>query len=245
MSQASAHRSWGLEDRLGFLGGVPLFGGLAPDMVRSIAQRFSVKIVERGGFVFLEGDRATSLNVLAEGRVKVIRETDEGREVILRQIDPGEIFGGAGGWGSATYPASARAQERSVVLRLPSEQFTALMREEPDFALAVVAELGRRLREAEARIRDLQSERVERRLARALLRLANKTGTKGAEGIELGVPLTRQDLAELAGTTLSTASRTLSAWDQQGIVASARERVTILRPHALVAIAEDLPTSIS
>jgi CRP/FNR family transcriptional regulator, nitrogen oxide reductase regulator len=202
-----------------------------------------VKTVERGGFVFLEGDRATSLNVLAEGRVKVIRETDEGREVILRQIDPGEIFGGAGGWGSATYPASARAQEHSIVLRLPAERFTALIREQPDFAMAVVAELGRRLREAEARIRDLQSERVERRLARALLRLANKTGTRRPEGIELGVPLTRQDLAELAGTTLSTASRTLSAWDQQGIIASARERVTILRPHALVAIAEDLPPS--
>jgi CRP-like cAMP-binding protein len=243
VSQASAHRSWGLEDRVGFLGGVPLFGGLAPDMVRSVAHRFSVKIVERGGFVFLEGDRATSLNVLAEGRVKVIRETDEGREVILRQIDPGEIFGGAGGWGSATYPASARAQEHSIVLRLPAERFTALIREQPDFAMAVVSELGRRLREAEARIRDLQSERVERRLARALLRLANKTGTRRPEGIELGVPLTRQDLAELAGTTLSTASRTLSAWDQQGIIASARERVTILRPHALVAIAEDLPTS--
>jgi CRP-like cAMP-binding protein len=119
-----------------------------------------------------------------------------------------------------------------------------LIGEQPDFALAVVAELGRRLREAEARIRDLQSERVERRIARALLRLANKTGVQAAEGIEVGVPLTRQDLAELAGTTLTTASRTLSAWDQQGIVASRRERVTILRPHALVAIAEDLPPSI-
>jgi CRP-like cAMP-binding protein len=206
-----------------------------------VAASFRVKTVERGGFVFLEGDRATSLNVLAEGRVKVVRETDEGGEVILRQIDPGEIFGGAGGWGGATYPASARAQERSVVLRLPAERFTALIREQPDFALAVVAELGRRLREREARIRDLQSERVERRIARALLRLVNKTGVHGAESIEVGVPLTRQDLAELAGTTLSTASRTLSAWDQQGIVASRRERVTILQPHALAAIADDLP----
>jgi CRP-like cAMP-binding protein len=243
MSHPSDGRSWGLEERVSFLSGVALFGGLAPDMVRAVAQQFGVKTVDRGGFVFLEGDRATSLNVLAEGRVKVIRENDEGREVILRQIDPGEIFGGAGGWGSATYPASARAQEHSVVLRLPAERFTALIREQPDFAMAVVSELGRRLREAEARIRDLQSERVERRLARALLRLANKTGTRRPEGIELGVPLTRQDLAELAGTTLSTASRTLSAWDQQGIIASARERVTILRPHALVAIAEDLPPS--
>jgi CRP-like cAMP-binding protein len=232
---------WGLEQRTSFLIGVALFRDLPPELLRTVADSFRVKTVDRGGFVFLEGDRATSLNVLAEGRVKVVRETDEGGEVILRQIDPGEIFGGAGGWGSATYPASARAQERSVVLRLPAERFTSLIREQPDFALAVVAELGRRLRETEARIRDLQSERVERRIARALLRLVNKTGGRGAEGIDVGVPLTRQDLAELAGTTLSTASRTLSAWDQQGIVASRRERVTILQPHALAAIADDLP----
>jgi CRP-like cAMP-binding protein len=128
-----------------------------------------VKTIGRGGFVLLEGDQTTSLNVLAAGRIKVIREPDEGRKVILRQIDPGEIFGGAGGWGGATYPASARARGHSVVLRLPAERFTALMREQPDFALAVVAELGRRLPEAEAPIRDLQSERVERRLARASL----------------------------------------------------------------------------
>jgi Cyclic nucleotide-binding domain len=112
VSHSSDGRRWGLEERVSFLSGVPLFGGLAPDMVRAVAQHFGVKPVERGGFVFLEGDRATSLNGLAEGRVKVIRENDEGREVILRQIDPGEIFGGAGGWGSATYPASARAQEQ-------------------------------------------------------------------------------------------------------------------------------------
>jgi CRP-like cAMP-binding protein len=220
-----------------------LFRDLPPDVLSIVAHDFRVRTVDRGAFVFLEGDPATSLNVLGEGRVKVIRETDEGREVILHQISPGDIFGGAGGWGSATYPASARAQEPSVVLRLPAERFTALIRQQPDFALAVVAELGRRLRDAQARIRDLQSERVERRLARALLRLANKTGTRSDEGTALGIPLTRQDLAELAGTTLSTASRTLSKWDREGIVSSERERVTIVQPHALVSIAEDLPGS--
>jgi CRP-like cAMP-binding protein len=220
-----------------------LFRGLPPDVLNIVAREFRIRMVDRGAFVFLEGDPATSLNVLGDGRVKVISETDEGREVILHQIGPGDIFGGAGGWGSATYPASARAQEPSVVLHLPAGRFTALIREQPDFALAVVAELGRRLREAQARLRDLQSERVERRLARALLRLANKTGTRRDDGITLGISLTRQDLAELAGTTLSTASRTLSKWDRDGIVSSERERVTILQPHALVSIAEDLPAS--
>jgi hybrid cluster-associated redox disulfide protein len=151
----------------------------------------------------------------------VIRETDEGQEVILRLIEPGEIFGGAGGWGEATHPASARAQENAVVLQLPAESFSELMAHQPAFTFAVVHELGQRLGNAEARIRELQTKRVERRIARVLLRLANKTGRKTEKGIELGSPLPRQDLAELTGTTLSTASRTLSAWDQQGIVAAA------------------------
>jgi CRP-like cAMP-binding protein len=72
MSHPSDSRPWGLDERVSFLASVPLFGGLAPDLVLAVAQQFGVKTVERGGFVFLEGDRATSLNVLAEGRVKVI-----------------------------------------------------------------------------------------------------------------------------------------------------------------------------
>ena len=107
--------------------------------------------------------------------------------------------------------------------------------------MAVIRELGARLREAEARLRDLQTERVERRIARTLVRLASQAGIRTERGIELALPLSRQDLAELAGTTLSTASRTLSGWDSRGIVASGRERITILQPHALVALAEDLP----
>jgi CRP-like cAMP-binding protein len=231
---------WDASERTEFLSGAPLFGQLPRPVLEEVAAHFRVKHVPRGDFVFVEGLPAASLNLLAQGRVKVIRETDEGQEVILRLIEPGEIFGGAGGWGEATYPASARAQENAVVLQLPAESFRALIAGQPAFAIAVVQELGQRLRTAEARIRELQTERVERRIARVLLRLADKTGVKTEAGLELGSRLTRQDLAELAGTTLSTASRTLSGWDQQGIVVAGRERVTILEPRRLVAIADDL-----
>lgn len=240
-AEGTAARPWDVPARTAFLTTIHLFADLPSPTRTRVAERLRLKRVERGGFVFLEGQPASNLSLLAQGRVKVIRETDEGREVILRQINPGEIFGAAGVWGEPIYPASARAQEDVVVLQLPAADFTALMVEQPDLALAVIRELAHRLREAEARIRDLQSERVERRLARALLRLANKTGTKTDSGIEVGVHLTRQDLAELAGTTVSTASRTLSSWDQQGIVEASREKVVIRRPHALVAIADDLP----
>jgi CRP-like cAMP-binding protein len=233
-----ATAGWGRAERAGFLASTRLFGTLPPAVLDQVAAQVRPKAVPRGGFVFLGGTPASSLHVLAHGRVKVIRETDDGQEVILRLVQPGEIFGVVGGWGEPTYPASARAQDDAVVLQLSAEGFTSLLVHQPAFALAVVGELGKRLRSAEARIRELQTERVERRIARVVLRLADETGRKTAAGIELGTPLTRQDLAELAGTTLSTASRTLSAWDQQGIVVAGRERLTIVRPHRLVGIAE-------
>jgi CRP-like cAMP-binding protein len=241
MSGAGGSRRWTVDERAAFLATVRLFERLPGVTLHDVAARLRVKSVARGRLVFVEGDPADALNVLAAGRVKVVRETEDGREVILRMIGPGEIFGGAGGWGEPVYPASAVAIEPSVVLQLPAAEFAALIGAHPDFALAVVRELGARLREAEARIRELQTERVERRIARTLLRLAAKTGARTPAGVELGLPLSRQDLAELAGTTLSTASRILSAWDERGIIAAGRERVVIREPHALVAIAEELP----
>lgn len=236
----SGSERWGAARCAAFLPTVRLFQGLPEEIVGAVAARMRPRQVPQGGFVFLEGDEAKAVSLLAVGRVKVVQETEEGREVILRVIQPGDIFGGAGGWGETFYPATAVALRDAVVLQIPAREFTALVSGYPEFALAVIRELGTRLREAEARIRDLQTQRAEQRLARALLRLVAKTGVKTAAGIEIGLPLSRQDLAELAGTTLHTASRTLSAWDRRGLIIAGRERVTIVKGHELVAIAEDM-----
>ena len=130
------------------------------------------------------------------------------------------------------------ALDAVVVLHLPAADFEALVAGYPAVALAVVRELGARLRDAEARIRELQTERVERRIARTLLRLAGDAHPGATIGPE--VPLSRQDLADLCGTTLSTASRVLAAWHRRGLVMAGRERVVIRRLPDLVAIAEGL-----
>lgn len=231
---------WDAARRTAFLPSVRLFRELPPEALAAIAHRLRPRPLEAGEFVFLAGTPAAHVSLLAEGRIKIIRETEDGREVILRVIQPGEIFGGAGIWGEAVYPASAVALDAGVVLQMPVGDFSALIGEHPDVALAVIRELAQRLREAEARISELQTERAERRIARALLRLASKTGVQTEDGVEIGLRLTRQDLAELAGTTLGTASRTLSAWDRAGLIIAGRERVVIREMHRLVALAEDL-----
>lgn len=231
---------WGADRRAALLATTRLFGDLPAATLKHVGEAFLPKLVRRGAFVFLAGEPARCLNLLAEGRIKIVREDEEGHEVIVRLIRPGEVFGGAGVWEESTYPASALAQTDAVVLQLPVAAFREGIGAHPELAFAIIKILAGRLREAEARIEQLQTERVEQRIAQVLLRLANKTGVKSPEGIRLGVPLSRQDLAELAGTTLSTASRTLAAWAREGIVAVGRQRVTIRQPHRLAALAGDL-----
>ncbi|MBX6773251.1 MAG: Crp/Fnr family transcriptional regulator [Chloroflexi bacterium] len=224
-------------DRAAFLRAVPLLRDLPARVIEEIARLAVPRPIARGEFLFLEGEVASRLFILVEGTIKLVRESEDGRQVILRIVRPAELFAAAGVWGESAYPATALAHRDSLVLALPVDGFREIVAGSPELAMAIIRLLAARLREAEARIRDLQNEQVEQRIARVLLRLVGKTGVKTPEGIAIGIPLTRQDLAELAGTTLSTVSRTLSAWSQQGLVITGRERVILRQPHRIVEIA--------
>jgi CRP/FNR family transcriptional regulator, nitrogen oxide reductase regulator len=221
----------------------PLLAGLPENVRHDLARRARPYSFDRDDIIFVAGQHAEYVHFLIHGNIKVVHETDDGQEVILRMIQPGEIFGGAGGWGDSVYPATGITLEPSAVLRVPSSDFIELIGDHPSFALAIISELGRRLRESEARITALQAERVERRIAGILVRLANKNGRRTEQGIEIGLPLSRQDLAELAGTTLSTVSRVLRSWHRDELVIAGRERVVLLKAHELVMIADDAPRS--
>ncbi|HVX30521.1 MAG TPA: cyclic nucleotide-binding domain-containing protein, partial [Nitrolancea sp.] len=129
-----------LHERVRFLRSVRLFEQLSEPTLLEVARRCRMRRVERGAFVFFEGTRARAVQVLYTGRVKVVRETDDGREVIIRIIQPGEIFGGAGGWGREVYPATAVTLEDSRILELPSAEFATLVEHYPEFAMAMVRE---------------------------------------------------------------------------------------------------------
>ena len=220
---------------------IPLLADLPPAVRDDIAARSRTRHLHRDEIVFIAGQPAEYVHFLVEGHIKVVHETADGQEIILRVIQPGAIFGGSGGWGDAVYPATGITIEASIELQVRSSDFTDLITQHPAFSLSIISELGRRLRETEARISELQAERVERRIARVLLRLANKTGKRTEEGIEIGLPLSRQDLAELAGTTLSTVSRVVRAWHRDGLVIARREQIILTRAHELVMIADDAP----
>jgi CRP-like cAMP-binding protein len=219
-----------------------LFSGLDDSALGDIAAEARLRRVRDGGYYFHEGEPATVLYVLTEGRVKFTQVTPEGHGVLLRVVGPGETFGAVAALGDATHPATAQADGDTAALGWSGDMISRLMERYPRLALNALRFLAGRLQEFQDRYRELATQRVERRIAHALLRLMRHLGRETGAGVLIDLPLSRQEIAEMTGTTLFTVSRTLSAWETRGIVESGRERVLIRKPEELEVIAEDLPS---
>ena len=214
-----------------------LFRGLPPGDVETILRRARRARVERGGPLFRQGGRAGAIYVLVRGKLKLTRLHPDGQEVIVRIIGPGDVFGAVAALGDTVYPVSAVAVQAGEALAWDGQAMGRLLVEYPGVALNAMRILVARVHELQDRLSELVAERVEQRLAQAVLRLIAQAGTKTAEGVLLDIPLSRRDLAELTGTTLYTASRILSGWESQGLIATRRQRLVVRNPHGLVSVA--------
>ena len=195
--------------------------------------------VEEGGFFFFQGDPADHVHILISGQVKLLQSNPAGQQVNLRTVYPWQLFGALGAVrDAASYPATAQALEDSRALAIGSTVLKEMMQTRPYLSMDLMQLMTNYIQEMQARYRELATERVQQRIARALLRLASQSGQKAADGIEL--TLSRQDFAEMSGTTLYTVSRVLTEWERQGLIASGREYIRILQPHGLVRVAEGL-----
>jgi CRP/FNR family transcriptional regulator, nitrogen oxide reductase regulator len=222
------------------LSGVRLFHRLGAEQLAEVAAEARLVRKDPGARFFIQGDEAHTLFVVMQGRVKVSQITPEGHQIVVRYAGEGEMFGCVPLYGGREYPATGEAVTPSEVLSWTRATMDRLMRRYPPIAANALELLGQELSEIRTRYQELATERVERRVARALLRLVRQAGRKVDGGVLIDFPVSRQDLAEITGTTLHTVSRILSGWEQQGIVSSGRRRIVIRRPHGLVSIAEDL-----
>ena len=194
--------------------------------------------VEDGGVVFQQGEEASRFFVLLRGHLKVVQITPEGEQIVVRYVNPGDVFGIAHAMRRTHYPATAVAVQESLLLAWPDEEWDRLILNNPQMASFALQTVGQRLQDAHSRIRELSTEEVEQRVARAILRLVDESGEQTPEGIEIEFPITRQDIAELTGTTLHTVSRLLSAWKDRGLVNTGRKRIVVRSVDELIRLAE-------
>jgi len=218
---------------------VVVFQNATDDDLKLILENSITRSMEEGGFFFFQGDPADYLYVLTSGQAKLMQTNPNGQNVTLRTLYPWQMFGALGAVREmASYPASAQTLEDSAALAIRSDFFHDMLETRPYMSFDLMQLMTSYIQEMQNRYRELATERVEQRVASTLLRLAAQTGTKAGKEIELA--FSRQDMAEMTGTTLYTVSRLLSEWERRGIIATGRERVSILKPHDLVRIADSL-----
>lgn len=221
------------------LAGAPLFVGLDATARDEIATACRLVRLRAGETLFEQDDAAVAFYVLIAGRVKIAQLTAEGHQVVLRYIAAGQVFGAVPLFTKTGYPASATGVMDSLAARWDQGTAYGLLDRHPRVVMNALTIIGRRLQELQNRYRELATERVEQRVARALLRLFG-SGDQHAFANPGEFPMSRQDVAEMTGTTLHTVSRILSSWEQRGLIDGGRMRIAIRDPGGLLAIADDL-----
>ncbi len=213
-----------------------IFRRLTPEDRRRLAAVSSVKTFEKGAFVFNEGDPSDMMYTVVTGRVKVFKVTPRGTDVILEIFGPGDPVGAVAVYESRPYPASAVALEPTTCMMVPRRDFFSLLESYPTMVRGLLVGLTHRIVELTNRIMELSGGRIEARLARFFLKLAADMGQLRAGGIFIGMPLSRQELADMTGTTIETCIRIMSRWSKQDIVRTEKDGFTIVSRETLESI---------
>lgn len=188
--------------------------------------------------LFRQGEPAEKCYLVQRGRLKLSKLSEAGNEAIIRYIGAGEMAAAVAVLKGRDYPVTAETVEETEVTGWNKSTFVRLLHARPEIAVNMLGVVLERLEEVQQRYLELSSEGVEQRIARTLLRLMQRAGSRRADGVLIEIPLSRQSIADYSGTTLYTVSRILSSWEKNGWIRSGRERVLIADPHALVKFAE-------
>jgi CRP/FNR family transcriptional regulator, nitrogen oxide reductase regulator len=216
---------------------IPLFRRVSAEDRDRLAVVSHLRTYERGDNVFAEGDASDFLFVVVTGRVKVFKAKPDGSDLILDIFGPGGPLGAVAAYESRPYPAGAQALESSVCLLIPRESFFAMLEAHPSLVRGLLGSLSHRLVELTARLTELTGGRIEARFARLFLKLADQLGRPDRGGTLIPLPLARQELADLTGTTIETSIRIMSRWHKEGLLHTEKDGFVLVDRAALEALA--------
>ena len=214
---------------------VGLFNGLSEPELTFLAQRAVPRTFSPGEMVFSEGDTCAGMYVVESGSIRIFKTSTGGREQVLSIDGPGSSVAELPVFDGGNYPASVSAVETSTLLFISKQDFQALCLAHPQVALKVLRVVGARLRKLVGIIEELSFTTVRHRLAALLVRLARREGTRTADGIEIMLPSSNQELAAQIGTVRELVSRNLSRFQSEKLIQMDGRRIVIANLKALEA----------
>lgn len=223
--------------RLQILGKVPFFAGLTHGDLEEINNLFREHGYEPDEVIYFSGDAATHLFVVADGRIKLMRHSLSGKDVLLDILTSGEFFGSISNVENDSYPDTAQALTQTCVLSISINDFHSILEKYPSVVLKVLEITASRLQAANERFEQLSALPVEGRIANLLIVLSDKFGELNEVGLLIQTPLGREDVAAMTGTTPETASRVMSQFQKDGLIQTGRQWVAIIDRDSLKKIA--------
>ena len=227
-----------------YLKNCELFAQLTPEQIARVEASSHAKKFARGSLIYLPSDAGESVLLLTAGRVKIYHITGEGKQALLALIDPGELFGEVALVDGGEREEFAEAMQTTTLIRIPGAEIRRLMEEHPQVALGVSKLMGLRRQRIERRLKSLLFRSNRERLIHLLLELADKYGRRTAEGVELGIKLSHQDLASIIGSTRETVTVVLGELQTEGSLIIRRRQIVLTRMEHLAASIEQRPPMI-
>jgi CRP/FNR family transcriptional regulator len=210
---------------------IPLLAALRAEDREAVEPLCRMRGYEKGEVIFREGEVADRIHLLYAGRVKIVKAAGT-RDIIIEILGPGEPVGAVAAFESGRFPATAIALEPSGLVSIPEREFFTLLGDRPEMTRRLLAGLTMRLIMVNKRLAAMTGS-AEARAARLFLTLAERTGERRGEGALISLALSRQEIADLLGTTLETAIRLMSRWQKEEIVLTEKTGFTIPRLAAL------------
>ncbi|HOA81688.1 MAG TPA: Crp/Fnr family transcriptional regulator [Defluviitaleaceae bacterium] len=199
-----------MEKRINLLKRIPVFSKLSDEQLMDIVELEIKKDYKKGSIIFYEGDKGDAFYYIQSGKVKMYKTDYEGKEIILNIFGEGSIIGEVTMFNDIEYPATAEVIEDAVVGMIYNNEIENLVANNKDLALQIIKELTKRLYNSQMNVKEMALSSVYLRTKNVILNLAKDHGVKTTRGIELNLDITRQDIANIVGTTRETVSRVLS-----------------------------------
>jgi CRP-like cAMP-binding protein len=206
---------------------VPIFSGFTAIEAKEIKPYLVHAMFKKRETIFSEGDPPDWFYIVEKGKVKITKLSHEGKEIILEIIAPGDFFGGVAVMRGFHYPANAVAMEDTRVLKISRKNLLNIMDRFPGLMYCMATSIGDRIKGSHEALKSIALEKVESRMASLLIKLADKAGEKAEDGLLIDMRLTKQDLAEMVGTTVETSIRTMSKFSKAGILVSRSGKIVI------------------
>lgn len=217
-----------------YLKRINIFQGMSEAEMKQLDGITYMKRYDKKSLIYLPGDVSDQVYLLKEGRVKISKISEDGREITLVILEPGEIFGESSIVSDdQTRSSVAEALENAYICIISRRDFEEFINNKPELALSITKLMGFRRRQIETMLEDLVFRGVHERIALLLLRLADRHGKAVGENKLIDISLTHYDYANLIGSTRETTTACLNDFKREGLIEFQKRKVVILNERGL------------